>query len=332
MIRVISREKAPGPFTDPLPSRRVLEIFHVTAPFFLLILGGTLAAHFRLLPPQAVPALNVFVLYFALPCMLFRFGARTPFDQLVNAPVFFAYATAGIAMLVLFGATARYVVHEPPRDAVFGALAAAWSNWGYMGFALLPALLGSRAPAIIVAAGLADLLVVVSGALALAALASHRRGARSAFLGVLRNPLVWAIVSGGAFSAAELPLPHVLDALTRLLGEAAVPVALFTIGVSLYRPGTRIARTEVFVIAGAKLLVHPYVALLIAAYAFRLEPLEVRTLALCAALPCAGTAFLFAERGAANAERIAAAILVSTALAFFSFSALGWAFGVSVGQ
>jgi malonate transporter len=310
----------------------MLEIFHVTAPFFLLILCGYLAARFRLLPPQAVPALNVFVLYFALPCMLFRFGARTPFAQLVNAPVFFAYATAGIAMLVLFGATARFVVHEPARDAVYGALATAWSNWGYMGFALLPALLGPRVAAIIVAAGLADLLVVVSGALACAALASRRGGVRPVLFGMLRNPLVWAIVAGGAFSAAETPLPHVLDELTRLLGEAAVPVALFTIGVSLYRPGTRIARTEVFVIAGAKLLVHPYVALLIAATVFRLEPLEVRTLALAAALPCAGTAFLFAERGGANAERIAAAILVSTVLAFFSFAALSWAFGVSLGR
>jgi predicted permease len=149
---------------------------------------------------------------------------------------------------------------------------------------------------------------------------------------VLRNPLIWAIVAGGAFSAGELALPQVLEQITRLLGDAAVPVALFTIGVSLYRPGTRIERTEVFVIAGAKLLVHPYLVLLVAAYVFRLEPLAVSTLALMAALPVAGTAFLFAERGGANSERIAAAILVSTALAFVSFSALGWAFGAALSR
>ena len=39
--------------------------------------------------------------------------------------------------------------------------------------------------------------------------------------------------------------------------------------------------------------------------------------------------YRFAERGGANAERIAAALLVSTVLAFFSFSALSWAFGAS---
>ncbi len=310
----------------------MLEILQVTTPFFALILCGFLAAHFRLLPPNTVPALNVFVLYFALPCMLFRFSARTPFEQLVNLPVFGAYATAGLLMLVAFNLIARRVVRETARDAIYGALAAAWSNWGYMGFALLPALLGPKVLPIVVGAALADLLVVVSGALGVAALESRKGGARAVFVGVLRNPMIWAIVAGGLFSAGALALPQALDQVTRLLGEAAVPVALFTIGVSLYRPGTRLERTEVFVIAGAKLLVHPYVTLLVAAYVFWLEPLEVRTLALMAALPVAGTVFLFAERGGANGERIAAAILVSTALAFFSFSALAWAFGVSVGR
>jgi hypothetical protein len=235
-------------------------------------------------------------------------------------------------MLGLFVGVARLAAQEPMRDAAYGGLAASWSNWGYMGFALLPALLGPQVLPIVVAAGLADLLVIVSGSLAFVALAARKGGARAVFTGILRNPLLWAIALGGTLSAGGVPLPHVLESITRLLGEAAVPVALFTIGVSLYRPGTRIERTEVFVIAGAKLLVHPYVTLLVAAYLFRLEPLEVSALALMAALPVAGTVFLFAERGGANAERIAAAILVSTALAFFTFSALSWAFGVSVGR
>jgi predicted permease len=66
----------------------------------------------------------------------------------------------------------------------------------------------------------------------------------------------------------------------------------------------------------------------VAVYAFRLAPLEVHTLILAAALPVAGTVFLFAERQGANADRIAATILVSTALAFVSFSTLCWALGI----
>ena len=53
----------------------MLSILLVTFPFFALVLCGYLAARRGLLPQAAIPGLNAFVLYFALPCMLFRFGA-----------------------------------------------------------------------------------------------------------------------------------------------------------------------------------------------------------------------------------------------------------------
>ena len=62
-------------------------IFAVTFPFFALVLCGYLAARSRLLPLDAVPGLNMFVLYFALPCMLYRFGSTTPLMQLFNPDI-----------------------------------------------------------------------------------------------------------------------------------------------------------------------------------------------------------------------------------------------------
>jgi predicted permease len=50
----------------------------VTLPFFALVLCGHLAASRRVLPEAAVPGLNAYVLFFALPCLLFRFGASKP--------------------------------------------------------------------------------------------------------------------------------------------------------------------------------------------------------------------------------------------------------------
>jgi len=309
-------------------------ILNVTAPFFALVLCGYLAARYRTLPENAVPALNTFVLYFALPCMLFRFAAGAPFNDILNVPVFLAYMVTGLAVLALSAAAARYAAGENMREAAFAALAVAWSNWGYMGIPLIPALLGQSALAALIAAGMADLLVVVSAALAFASLENRAGGARAAFANTLihigKNPLIWAVIVGGAFSALELRLPAAVDQFVRLLGQAAGPVALFTIGVSLYRPGTRARGADVLAIAGAKLLLHPAVAALVAVYAFHLTRLEVQTLVLAAALPVGGTVFLFAERQGANAERIAAVILVSTAFAFATFSALCWALGIQM--
>lgn len=311
----------------------MIAILNVTAPFFALVLCGYLAARYRLLPDNAVPALNTFVLYFALPCMLFRFAAGAPFQDIVNVPVFLAYMVTGLTVLALFAAAMCFVAGEGIRDATFAALAVAWSNWGYMGIPLLPALLGQAALPPLIAAGMADLLVVISAALACASLGNRGAGGmRAALAGALihaaQNPLAWAVIAGSAFSAGELRLPGPVDQFARLLGQAAGPVALFTIGVSLHRPAAAAWGADVLVIAGTKLLLHPGLAGLLAVYVFHLTPLEVHTLVLAAALPVGGSVFLFAERQGANAERIAAAILVSTACAFVTFSTLCWALGI----
>jgi predicted permease len=62
----------------------VLQILSVTFPFFALVLCGFVAARRGMLPMPAIPGLNAFVLFFALPCMLYRFGASTPIAQLLT--------------------------------------------------------------------------------------------------------------------------------------------------------------------------------------------------------------------------------------------------------
>ena len=62
----------------------MLDVLWVTFPFFALVLCGYLAARRGMLPLEAISGLNSFVLYFALPCMLYRFGASTPIAELLD--------------------------------------------------------------------------------------------------------------------------------------------------------------------------------------------------------------------------------------------------------
>ena len=313
----------------------MFEIFNVTAPFFALIACGYGAARFRLLPENSIPALNTFVLYFALPCMMFRFTIATPFEQIFSARVFFAYMAAGLLTFALFVGAYRLASKLPLHRGVYPGLAVVWSNWGYMGFALIPAFLGSAALPILVAAGMADVFVLLSVASALGGGdpggSSVKAAVFGAVLRVAKNPMIWAVVLGAAGSAAGLTLPAAPDQLVRLLGSAAVPVALFAIGVSLYRPGVPVLQADVMMITGGKLLLQPYIAAVVAIYLFGLSTFEMQVLVLMAALPVAGSVFLFAERAGSGSEAISGAILVSTVLAFFSFSALCWSMGLALG-
>jgi predicted permease len=104
-------------------------ILAVTVPFFALVLAGYLAARRRLLPESAIPGLNAFVLYFALPCLLFRFGMNTPVFDLLNPAVLGVYLLCAPA-IVFFTVAVTLSSAMHLKDAAFGALVAAFPNTG----------------------------------------------------------------------------------------------------------------------------------------------------------------------------------------------------------
>src|SRR5688572_2082167 len=143
-------------------------ILSVTLPFFALIFLGYLAAARRWVPVEAVPAFNGFLLYFAVPAMLFRFAANTPIEQLVNVRFFMAWGLAGVAVLLLVAVLARRFLGTNMRDSAFLGLAGAIANAGFLGVPMMVALLGEGAAAPVILAIVADLVIVGSFGLVLA--------------------------------------------------------------------------------------------------------------------------------------------------------------------
>ena len=319
-------------------------ILAVTIPFFALVLCGYLAARRQVLPESAIPGLNGYVLYFALPCMLFRFGAGTPVFDLLNPVVLAVYLAAGL-LIVFFTIAVTLSERVQLKDAAFGALVAAFPNTGFMGVPLLVALMGTAAAGPVICSILADLFVTSSLCIALAQAAVVKDGpagqgpkqaALRALRGALSNPLPWSIALGAVFSVTALKLPGPLDKVVEMLAASASPVALFTIGAVLWRSSqhahTRTPVAEFLPVALIKLFVHPLLVFLLAASAHALgAPLskfQLIVLTLAAALPSASNVSLLAERYGADNGRVARIIMSSTVLAFVTFSTLAWAFGV----
>ena len=319
----------------------MLDVLRVTFPFFALVLCGYLAARWRLLPLEAIPGLNGFVLFFALPCMLFRFGASTPIAQLLDAGVFLTYLLCAVLMVTL-GIAISLNERIRWKDASLGALVGAFPNTGFMGVPLLVALLGPAAAGPSIVTIVVDMVITTSLCLALSQMdAADEHGAavavRKALLGMLKNPMPWAISLGGVFSWQQLELAAPVAKTVGLLGDAASPVALFTIGAVLAR-SQRVAREhphgqwsarDDLPVAAIKLLVHPLLVFLAGTLAVRwgvrIEPLALKVMVLVAALPSASNVSMLAERLGADNGRIARIILVTTALAFLTFSgAVAW--------
>ena len=314
----------------------MLDILRVTFPFFALVLCGYVAARLRMLPFEAIAGLNTFVLYFALPCMLYRFGARTPIAQLLDAVAFSVYLLCALA-LVGFVICASRNSRIGWNDASLGALVAVFPNTGFMGVPLLVTLLGAQAAGPAILTLMIDLVITSSLCIALSRLDGAdehgvAKAARNALRGVAFNPMPWSVVLGAVSSALRLAPLGPVDQTIGLLADAASPVALFTIGAVLARSQFVAAQGERgslpwrdFVpVALTKLLVHPLVVWgagsLAIAGGLPLDRFALSVMVLVAALPSASNVALLAERFGADTGRIARIILLTTAAAFLTFS------------
>jgi malonate transporter and related proteins len=314
-------------------------ILAVTIPFFALVLAGYVAGWRHVLPESAIPGLNAFVLYFALPCMLFRFGLNTPIAEALNPTVLGIYLLCALLM-VFFTIAVSLDETVGLKDASFGALVTAFPNTGFMGVPLLAALFGAPIVGPMIATILIDMFITSSLCIALAQMGGGTAGsARDAALrslrGALSNPMPWAIAAGGACSVFGWRPSGPLDAVIKMLADAASPVALFTIGAVLWRAGQhahhRTAPKRYVPQALMKLLLHPLLVFAVAAAAGQLgaplTKLQITAITLTAALPSAANVAMLAERFGADNGRIARIIMTSTVLAFGSFTLLAWAFG-----
>lgn len=314
----------------------MLTILGVTFPFFALVLAGYVAAKRGWLPLTAIPGLNGFVLYFALPAMLFRFGANTPMAQLLDGSVALLY-TLSATVMVLLG---MWVLRRQSNwnESAFGTMAVAFPNTGYMGLPLLLSLFGPAAVGPAIVTIVVDLFFTSSVCIALSRLdQAQTHGARTALVQAIKSvfsiPLTWAIALGALASINAWVLPEMLTQTVGLMAGAAAPVALFTIGALLARPVPSAANGWWHWQRGGvdallvffKLVVHPvWVSALgwgLMQLGLPLTPTALMAVVLVAALPSASNSALLAERFGADSARITRVILLSTALAFPSFSA-----------
>ena len=315
------------------------QILLVTVPFFALVLCGWAVARTRLLPLEAIPGLNAFVLFFALPCMLYRFAATTPIVRLLDPTVSTIYLLCALLIVALTVITTRRGA-VGWNDASFGALVAAFPNSGFMGVPLLVALLGQRAAGPAIVALAIDMIVTSSLCVALSRLDGANeqgvsRAVGNALKGMLKNPLPWSILLGCLTTATGFELWEPARNTIGMLADGASPVALFTIGAVLARPQKAAATLgssggfsgfgDVPLVVLYKLVVHPALVLGIGKLAqtmgVPLDAFSLTVLVLVAALPSASSIPMLAERFGADAGRVARIVLFATAASFVSFSA-----------
>ncbi len=309
-------------------------VLFVLLPIFGLILAGYACGRRGWLGPGATDSLNRFVVRLALPAELFDSVARVTWAQ-VDHPSFVAAFAGGMLATFAVGFVLDYrgPVERPQRlsAATIEGLSAGYANTAFIG---IPLCVGVFGPAGLPPVVLATLLTVcVLFALAIGLVELDREGGRGlgrtvlkVSAALLRNPLVAAPIAGGAVNLCGVGLWAPVWHFTGLLGDAAAPCALVTIGLFLAETGSRPARKPAVVrVVAAKLLLQPALTALLAYPVFRLDSLWAQSAVLIAALPVGTGPFMLARLYNREADVASRATLVSTLLSLVTVSLLlGW--------
>jgi predicted permease len=313
-------------------------VVEAVLPLFALILAGYVCGRRGVLGAQAITSLNLFVVWLALPALLFQALAEARWSEL-NQPGFVAAIALGmLATFVPWVALSRGRRATSLPDASIEALAASYPNTGFMGIPLCLAVFGRAGlqPAILATILTACLLFGLSLALIEIGLQKERAAGDAiakAAATLARNPLLVAPALGGLFALAHIPRPEPLLRFTGLLGSAASPCALVTIGLFLAQDRQVRARGDarqpdgrrtrvILAIVALKLLVQPAVTGVLVFAVFDLPRPWSTAALLLSALPIGTGPFMLAKLYDREAAVISRAILISTVLSLVTTSLL----------
>jgi len=284
---------------------------------FALIGLGALVARLDIVDEHGASQLSALVVNVTLPAAIFvSVATEMSPDLLAAAPL---VVLLGVGLGVLTYSLGRLISRKldlsAGRRGVY-AMATSCTNTGFLGIALVNAVIG---PAAVVTAVLSDFATTIN-LFTFGVAGLGRAGKRlnpRLLLRNLCNPMFLALVLAVGWSALGLHLPSTLERLMRLVGDATTPLAMIALGHMLYasRRGPTFPPIQTGLIGVIRLVLAP---LLLLAVVWCL-PMTPETKAVCvlqAGMPTAMLTPILAQQygdGADHRFGLSAAMVTTTA-------------------
>ncbi|KPH63330.1 AEC family transporter [Novosphingobium sp. ST904] len=298
----------------------MISILSVVLPIFALTFAGWLTRRLGIFSTQSTTELNRFVVYLALPALLFDIVAKADAAQLWQPGFVAVFGLSTFFFFALTVAISRLAGAQIGNAAIHG-LNGAYSNAAFLGFPLLLATLGPASQTLTLIATINTVCVLFAVAIVLIEFGNQSGGAGPLIVlrvlqALFRNPLVLAPLLGAAVMSSGIGVAAPLDAFLKLLGSAASPCALVCLGMFLAEPREAepgSARMTALLVA-LKLFVYPAITLALALWVFPLTAPLRNAAVLLAALPTGTGPFMLAEFHRREGALTARVILISTVL------------------
>lgn len=312
----------------------MLDILSITSPIYLIILLGFAMTRVGIFAKPDMRVLGKFVFNLALPALLFRAVTQRPIGEILNIGYMLAYLCGSLLVIGCGYFWCRRFSGLNPTASTFRVMGMACPNSAYIGYSIL---LLTDAPVAGVSLALnmvVENLFVIPLLLFMASSESGAAGrwqtVGKALARLLRNPLIIGLLAGLAVSLLGVKLPEPITRTVDLLATTCSALALFFVGGTLVGLSLHGLGPKALPVAIGKLVFHPLAVLLtVSALPVlglpEVEPSLRMAVILMAAMPMIGIYPTLAQ-AYGQEDFSAVALLLTTALSFFTLSGLLWLF------
>jgi hypothetical protein len=283
-------------------------LLNTVLPVALVIFSGYLMGK-RI--PMDLTTLSRLTLYLLVPALIFDAMYRAEYSREGLVGLALGFTLTYLLLFLAITGMAR-LLGLSPEAAKSLLVCSLFPNSGNMGLSLVYFALGEE--------GLRRAVVyfILSSVVMFGLGPAFIRGGglKEGLLFTLRLPLFYALLLGLLLKTLGVSLPFRLDEGLRLMGQAAIPVLLLTLGMQMSQTRFQVGAFE-GVASSLRLLVAPLLAYGVG-FILGLPRLEHQVLVLQSATPVAVNAFLLTREFGGEALRVARSVVVSTFLAFLT--------------
>ncbi len=299
-----------------------IEIFLVISPVFILIILGNLLRRIGVPDLSFWHVSDKLIYWVLIPALLFHHVSQITLSStmLANYAVvilsgLFVVTTLSFIAGKLFGYTPQIwtsVMQGAARHNAFIALAIAGSLFGNKGLALGAIFMVILIPVINIV-----IVSTMTSTLNQEVGNNSRPSIFDVLFELIKNPFILAIATGLVISFVDAERIIIIHETTGLLGSAALPIMLLSIGANIKIREISLAITPIIIANVLKLLVFPIVVFFVAK-SMNLSLFETTIAVIFAAVPTAASSYSLAKQFGAETQLMTSIITIQVALSFIT--------------
>jgi len=302
------------------------QIFLLISPVFILIILGNILRRVGV-PDVSFWDVNDKLVYWVLiPSLLFHHISQIHLSSsmvysygVVILSGLFIVTIVAVSMGKLLGYSPESwssILQGAARHNAFIALAIAGSLFGDEGLAIGAVFMLLYVPSINIV-----VISIMVSSLRQPGQADTVKGIASIFIELIKNPFILAMIAGLFVSLIESDKLIIVYETSGLLGSAALPIMLLTIGAKIKVRDLALKITPIIISNSLKLIAFPVIAYIVAS-SMKLSQLEVVVAVIFASVPTAASSYALAKQFGGDEELMTSIVTTQVALSFITIPLL----------